>query len=331
MNWSNKFNNKNNNNFNFSRAIYIPPSKFGTYIYTNNLNSIKIVKVAHNNNNNNKHNNKFSHSTFEFNNNNNMMKPNKKSYLNYYDDIDYSYTHKTSYKSSATPLMFNKAINQRMTTKNANNENLKTKTTNYEPFTNLNSRKINTFNRIMYLPTPKENRELLIKKSISNEPIITNNIRIRKSFDSNCSSSDSGNSSNLSNDNNNNNNNTSSNNNNNSESSESNYNRKHSIESDVNTMNVNEEIDLNNDIPSDESEYEYMKDNVKRSYVPYKENKSKHQSVTDFSTEFFFKRKDDPPEDLINSENVILKHLSELAKHRAAAFSQKSKNIFRVF
>ncbi len=327
MNWSNKFNNKNNNNFNFSRAIYIPPSKFGTYIYTNNLNSIKIVKVAHNNN---KHNNKFSHSTFEFNNNNNMMKPNKKSYLNYYDDIDYSYTHKTSYKSSATPLMFNKAINQRMTTKNANNDNLKTKTTNYEPFTNLNSRKINTFNRIMYLPTPKENRELLIKKSISNEPIITNNIRIRKSFDSNCSSSDSGNSSNLSNDNNNNNN-TSSNNNNNSESSESNYNRKHSIESDVNTMNVNEEIDLNNDIPSDESEYEYMKDNVKRSYVPYKENKSKHQSVTDFSTEFFFKRKDDPPEDLINSENVILKHLSELAKHRAAAFSQKSKNIFRVF
>jgi hypothetical protein len=329
MNWSNKFNSKNNNNFNFSRAIYIPPSKFGTYIYTNNLNSIKIVKVTHNNNNNNKHNNKFSHSTFEFNNNNNTMKPNKKNnYLNYYDDIDYSYSHKTSYKSPATPLMFNKAINQRMTTKNANNENLKTKTTNYEPFTNLNSRKINTFNRIMYLPTPKENRELLIKKSINNEPIITNNIRIRKSFDSNSrSSSDSGNSSNLSNENNNN----TSSNNNNSESSESNYNRKHSIESDVNTMNVNEEINLNNNIPSDESEYEYMKDNVKRSYVPYKENKSKHQSVTDFSTEFFFKRKDDPPEDLINSENVILKHLSELAKHRAAAFSQKSKNLFRVF
>ena len=36
-------------------------------------------------------------------------------------------------------------------------------------------------------------------------------------------------------------------------------------------------------------------------------------------------------EDYINSENLILKHLSDLAKQRAAVYSQKNKNVFRFF
>ncbi len=101
-------------------------------------------------------------------------------------------------------------------------------------------------------------------------------------------------------------------------------------ESDVNTLNVNEEINLDNEISSTSSDSDYMTDNVVRSYVPFKEPK-KQQPFTDFSTEFFFRKKEFKREDYIESENLILKHLSELAKHRAAVFSQKNKNLFRFF
>lgn len=57
----------------------------------------------------------------------------------------------------------------------------------------------------------------------------------------------------------------------------------------------------------------------------------KQEQLTDFGTEFFFRKKELKSEDYINSENLILKHLSDLAKQRAAVYSQKNKNVFRFF
>lgn len=102
-------------------------------------------------------------------------------------------------------------------------------------------------------------------------------------------------------------------------------------ESDVNTLNVNEEINLDNDISSTSSDYDFLDNNVVRSYKPYKQIKNYNQPVTDFSTEFFFKKKDNNSIYNLNEENSsILRHISELAKQRAAAFS-KRKNLYRIF
>lgn len=106
-------------------------------------------------------------------------------------------------------------------------------------------------------------------------------------------------------------------------------------ESDVNTLNVNEEINLENDISSTSSEYEFLNDNIVRSYKPYKPYKISKQPVTDFNTEFIFKKKNSNANgtsiyDTTQESSSILKHISELAKQRADAFS-KRKNLYRVF
>ena len=55
--------------------------------------------------------------------------------------------------------------------------------TSYEPFTPLNSKKINTFNRVMYLPTPKtipKSEEISVRTKIVSPSTFKTNLNSNK-------------------------------------------------------------------------------------------------------------------------------------------------------
>jgi len=141
MNWWPK--RRNNNKLNYSDALYIPPSRYGTFIFRDeDSNKLKIINKANRFDLSEELITRFMHSSHP-------MKPIKtRSYLNY--NYEAPMTNKNrSLKSVISD------INQ--TTRFSNPTSTVNLQTNYEPFTPFNSKKIETFNRIMYLPTPKTN------------------------------------------------------------------------------------------------------------------------------------------------------------------------------
>ena len=129
MNW------KNQNRLNYSNALYIPPSKYGTYVIADHINnSFKILTK-----NPSKIFNKVS---------SNLKAIKMKDYLNYNEDI------------TSTNLNTVSKVN-RFTRDDLRIQ--KPKITNCEPFTRYDSKKINTFNRFIYLPAPKTTPDIFVK------------------------------------------------------------------------------------------------------------------------------------------------------------------------
>lgn len=132
---------------NYSNAIYIPPSQYGTYVVAEN-NKIKIFTKSSSNQ-------IFKKFLVNYN-----MKPlSMKDYLNYNsDNFLLTYINKAS---TSKQNRLAKDENNRM------NTNLKPQISNYEPFNRYDSKKVNTFNRYMYLPAPKTTPEDIIVKNKS--------------------------------------------------------------------------------------------------------------------------------------------------------------------
>ena len=170
MNWWPKRNNNNNTHIiNYSDAVYIPPSRYGTFIFRDeNSNNLKIISKRSNN---------FTSSDdliTKYKYTSPSMKSTKiRSYLNYNYESPVTYTN----RGSKHPKL---RINQPSLF--SNSKSIEKSKTNYEPFTPLNSKQIKTFNRIMYLPKPKinnpvsENNELIEnQKAYELPPVIKKN------------------------------------------------------------------------------------------------------------------------------------------------------------
>lgn len=157
MNWSNS---------KYSKTIYIPPSKYGTYVIADNKNNIKIISKKTSSSTNPLM-NRYSNSAYS-------MKPKTKAYLNYNDDILLSYNYRISTKpnGNSTKEDYNRQMSYKPVQK-----------TSYEPFTPLNSKKINTFNRVMYLPTPKtipKSEEISVRTKIVSPSTFKTNLNSNK-------------------------------------------------------------------------------------------------------------------------------------------------------